>query len=114
MSLRHQSGLAAEEAAVALYEARGGVVQARRLRTPLGEIDLIVLLGPLAVFVEVKRQRRTSPDSPISERQWQRIAAAAEIWRAEHAPLALCRFDAVLVDGAGHAKLIEDAWRPGW
>ena len=44
------------------------------------------------------------------EAQWRRLGAAAERWLAEQATGAPdCRFDVVLVDGAGVAERVENA-----
>lgn len=111
---RHFGGLAAEEIAARAYRARGGEVLAQRWRTPGGEIDLVVRIGGVIAFAEVKARSRPGADSPVSRRQWARIAAAAEAWIAAHPePAAGHRFDAVLVDGQGRAVILEDAHRPG-
>lgn len=67
-------------------------VLARRYRTPVGEIDLIVRRGNTIAFIEVK-QRPSEAEAieavrPSSRR---RIAKAAEYWVAAH-PAAM-RFD---------------------
>ena len=53
----HASGAGAEVAAVRLDEGQGGVVSARRWRSPWGEVDLIVRGGETVVVVEVKTAR---------------------------------------------------------
>lgn len=109
----HRAGLAAEDRAARRYEAKGGRILERRLRTPGGEIDLIVKLPDCLVFVEVKYRNRFGPDSPIDEKQWRRLGRAAEFYmtaRADAADAALaCRFDAVLVNGDGDLEIIENA-----
>ena len=113
MSRRFQSGLAAEEIAERAYAAKGAEVLARRYRTALGEIDLIVQLAGTVVFVEVKQRARPGPDSPITPRQWSRIAAAAQAWLAETGTALPCRFDAALVGPDGGLSLVEGAHVPG-
>jgi len=111
---RHHAGMAAEEIAAQAYEARGGRILARRHRTQAGEIDLVVELGDLTVFVEVKQRRRpTGADSPVGARQWARIAAAAEIWLAERGATGGARFDAAILLPDGRLEIVEDAHRPG-
>jgi len=93
-------GVDAEAAAAALLEAQGFTVIARRVRTPRGEIDLIVRRDGLLVFVEVKaRASLTMAAESILPRQRRRIAGAAEIFLARHPELAGLdmRLDAVLV-----------------
>jgi len=110
----HHSGRAAEEIAERVYAARGARVLARRLRTPEGEIDLVLREGGVVVFVEVKRRRRaTGPDSPVSAGQWRRLGRAA-LWYIMTASETtgadpFCRFDAVIVGGDGSAEVIENA-----
>jgi putative endonuclease len=114
---RHHAGLAAEEIAARAYTARGGTVIARRHRTAEGEIDLIVEVAGMVVFVEVKQRRRaTGADSPISASQWRRIGAAATGWLGGHqartGTIPPCRFDAALIGPDGALTLIEHAWWP--
>lgn len=105
----HWSGLAGEDAAARLYIAEGGSILASRWRCPGGEIDLVVGFPGETVFVEVKARRdRDAAASAISPAQWRRLAAAAAVWLAEH-PAPACRFDVVLVDGAGRAERIVNA-----
>jgi putative endonuclease len=77
---------------------------ARRWKTKVGEVDLVARRPGLLVFVEVKARGRLDwAAESVSERQRQRIIAAAEAWLAKH-PEDLqgdIRFDAVLVSGTG-------------
>ena len=75
-------------------------VLARRYKTPVGEIDLIVRRGPVIAFVEVKA--RADQDSglyAISPAAQRRIARAAGLWLARFpdAHAFDVRFDAVVV-----------------
>jgi len=107
---RHQAGLAAEEIAERAYAARGGTVLDRRWRCREGEIDLVVALGAVIAFVEVKLWRRPGPDSPVHPRQWRRVSDAAARWLAEQSDgVAAWRFDAALVGRNGSVTLIENA-----
>jgi putative endonuclease len=93
-------GLSAETRAAALLLVKGFRIVARRWRSPVGEIDLIVRRGRLLVFVEVKaRGAFDDAAEAVTERQRRRIAAAAEAWLASHADDLDrdIRFDAVLV-----------------
>ncbi|MEM6905944.1 MAG: YraN family protein, partial [Pseudomonadota bacterium] len=99
-SRRYRAGLAAEDQVARHYEALGFTIAARRLRTPEGEIDLIAERPGLVFFIEVKARKRLGPDSPISEKQWQRLGLAAESYMLRHTMTGatpLCRFDAALV-----------------
>ncbi len=110
---RHHQGLAAEEIAARAYEAEGGQVLATRWRSEAGELDLVIRLGALVVFVEVKARRRAGAEGAVTARQWRRIAAAAELWigAAPQAGVTGYRFDLAHVDGAGRVTLHRDAVR---
>jgi putative endonuclease len=99
-TLAFRLGLSAETRAAALLLIKGFRIAARRWRSPVGEIDLVVRRGRLLVFVEVKaRGHLDDAAEAVSQRQRRRIAAAAEAWLASHADdLGRdIRFDAVLV-----------------
>jgi putative endonuclease len=108
-----QSGAAAEDAAARHYAARGGAVRARRLRTPEGELDLVVEQAGVVIFVEVKRRARDHFDSPVSERQWQRLENAALHYmmrvQNETGVQPACRFDVALAGPDGRLRIIENA-----
>lgn len=108
-------GRGAEWRCVWRLRLAGYRILARRLRTPMGEIDIVARRGQLLVFVEVKA-RGTADDAAdaLTEPQWQRIARAAEMFIARHPALARCaiRFDAMLVTPRGWPRHIVDAWRP--
>lgn len=105
------SGRAAEEIAERLYAAEGGTVLARRWRGGGGEVDLVIGLGPVIVFVEVKARRdAATAAAALGRAQMRRLGAAAEAWIALHgSPGQDVRVDVVLVDGAGRAERIENA-----
>lgn len=108
------AGAAAEEVVARHYEAAGGQVLARRWRGPEGEIDLVVMLGGILVFVEVKRRRRPDlPDSPVTPAQWRRLEATAERYMMAHAnqtgAMSGCRFDLALAGPDGGVRIIENA-----
>lgn len=108
-----QSGAAAEEAAARHYQARGATLRERRLRTPEGEIDLILDLDGVLVFVEVKRRAAESFDSPVSERQWRRLEKSALHYmmrlQNETGVQPVCRFDVALAGPDGRLRIIENA-----
>lgn len=108
-----QSGAAAEDSAARHYQSLGASVLAQRLRTPEGELDLVVDLDGVLVFVEVKRRAAPLFDSPITERQWQRLANAALHYMVaiqnETGVQPSCRFDVVLAGPDGRLRIIENA-----
>lgn len=93
-------GVSAEGRAALLLAAKGYRELARRWKSPVGEVDLVMRRGRLLVFVEVKARPRLDDAAwSVLPRQKQRIVAAAEAWLAahpEHAGYDI-RFDAVLV-----------------
>ncbi|MFI4959871.1 MAG: YraN family protein [Hyphomicrobiales bacterium] len=76
-------GISAESRAAVWLLAHGYRILARRWKSPLGEIDIIAARRHLLIFVEVKaRAKLDDAAEAVTERQKQRIAAAAEIWLA--------------------------------
>ena len=93
-------GISAESRAAVWLLAHGYRILARRWKCPLGEIDIIATRRHLLIFVEVKaRAKLDDAAEAVTERQKQRIAAAAEIWLAANPMPAIrdMRFDAILV-----------------
>ena len=93
-------GLWAEGAALLFLRLKGYRLLARRYKTGLGEIDLVMRRGKVTAFVEVKA--RGSLDAAmfaVTPRQAERIARAAEQWLARdpRAAEGECRFDIVAV-----------------
>jgi putative endonuclease len=92
-------GLDAEAQAAWLLRLKGYRILARRLRTRLGEADIVATRGCVVAFVEVKaRPTLAEAAEAVAPRQRQRIVAAARAWLARnpgHAK-ATIRFDAVL------------------
>ena len=110
----YNSGLAAEDSVARFYTARGARELARRLRTPHGEIDLIIREDSVLVFVEVKRRRSANAwDSPVSQAQWKRLECAALHYMLHHCSemgvQPVCRFDVAIVDHAGRVQIVENA-----
>lgn len=95
-----RTGISAESRAAALLVAKGFRILARRWRSPLGEIDIVARRRSLLVFVEVKaRNNLDDAAESVTQRQRQRIAAAAEAWLATYPDDSIrdIRFDAMLV-----------------
>jgi putative endonuclease len=95
-----QTGLSAESRACAWLIAHGYRVLARRFKTPVGEIDIVVKRRNLVAFVEVKA--RASLDDAayaVTPRQQLRIIAAAQAFLAQNPQYEQydMRFDAILV-----------------
>jgi putative endonuclease len=93
---------------------KGFRVIGRGMRTPVGEIDLIVRRGSLVVFVEVKSRRELSAAyDALRPAQRARIIRAGSWFLTGRPDLAGCdlRYDVVLVGGWGLPKHLADAWR---
>lgn len=89
-------------------------VLARRYRTPVGEIDLVVRRGGVLAFVEVKRRHEGEAAlAAVTERSRHRIARAAELFLRRHPGLAglALRFDVMVITPWRWPRHIVDAWR---
>ena len=106
-------GVSAERRAALFMAAKGYRTLAKRWKTPVGEIDLVVQRGALIAFVEVKaRAGLDAAAEAVLPRQKKRIIAAAEAWLAahpEHAGYDM-RFDAILVAPGKLPRHIEAAF----
>jgi len=83
-----------------LLLAKGFWIVARRFKTPVGEIDIVVRRRRTLAFVEVKaRGCYADAAEAVTSRQRRRIVAAAQYWLASHPRDVMCdiRFDVVLV-----------------
>lgn len=110
-STSFHNGMAAEEIAARTYEARGAKVLARRWKRPEGELDLIVELNGVVVFVEVKsRKTMAAALSAILPAQQLRLTACAEQYLALNGGLNTdCRFDLAALDSQGRIEIVENA-----
>ncbi len=74
------------EAWAALFlRLKGFRIMARRVRTPVGEIDLIARRGTLTVFVEVKsRSFSRQEEEALLAVNRRRIVRAAQLWLSRH------------------------------
>ncbi|HWK87203.1 MAG TPA: YraN family protein [Xanthobacteraceae bacterium] len=106
-------GVSAERRAALLLAAKGYRTLAKRWKTPVGEVDLVVQRGSLIAFIEVKaRAGFDAAAEAVLPRQKKRIIAAAEAWLAahpEHAGYDM-RFDAILVAPGKLPRHIEAAF----
>jgi putative endonuclease len=91
---------------------RGWRILDRRVRTPAGEIDLVVRRGNLVAFVEVKtRATAAELDFAIDEHRLSRVAAAAEYLMPRYAgPEDDIRVDVILIAPRTLPRHIENAW----
>ncbi|MCD2324625.1 YraN family protein [Sphingomonas sp. IC-56] len=91
---------------------KGWRILDRRVRTPVGEVDLIVRKGNLIAFVEVKtRANAADLDFAIDERRLARVAAAAEYLMPRYALAGEdIRVDVILIAPRTVPRHIENAW----
>lgn len=107
-------GLRAEALAALWLRLKGYRILAQRLRTPLGEIDLVVQRGPLIAFVEVKaRASYREGLEAVSPRVQARLVAAARYALASRPAWqnADLRFDVVALGSGGLPHHCPDAFR---
>ena len=105
-------GTYAEIWVAAYFMLQGYRILARRYRTPVGEIDLLVARKQLLVAVEVKARRSKPTGEEISHYQQQRIARAVEHYRLQF-PRVLeydVRMDAVWVRPFGRITHLANAF----
>jgi putative endonuclease len=102
-----------ERVAATHYRRRGYDVVDRNWRSPTGELDLVVRLGELYVFSEVKT-RRTDRFGPaagaVGVAKQRRIRQLAVEWlRAHDVHAGEIRFDVVAITGVD-VEVIESAF----
>ena len=109
-----REGRRGELAAELYLRAKGWSILARRRKTPLGEIDLVVRRGRMVAFVEVKwRQREADLALAIDEYRLRRVAAAAEAIAHEYANDGEdVRIDVILLAPGRLPQHIVNAWMP--
>ncbi len=87
MNRQRRIGQWGEQVAAEFLEAQGYTILKRNLRTPYGEVDLVVQSGNWIVFVEVKaRTSRTHgfPEESITPRKKEHFLNAVTYAMEEH------------------------------
>lgn len=100
MASTRDTGMLAEDLALAHLESRGLVLLKRNFRCRMGEIDLVMRDGATIVFVEVRLRSRgsfASAAESVDVRKQRRIITAARFYLSGR-PDAPCRFDCVLLE----------------
>jgi len=105
METRQQKGRTGEELAEAFLETSGLKVEARNVRCPLGEIDIVARDGKTVVFVEVKSRRSIAhglPQESVTRDKRRRLTRLArwylKRYRLQGKP---ARFDVIAVTWEG-------------
>ena len=108
------AGRKGELAAELFLRAKGWSVLARRRKTPVGEIDLVVRRARTIAFIEVKWRRRAEDlGQAIDEYRLRRVAAAAEAVAHEYATGGEdLRVDVILLAPGRLPQHIVNAWQP--
>jgi len=107
-------GRRAETLCALLLRLRGYRVIARRLKTPMGEIDIIARRGSTLAVIEVKTREEWSPAlEAVTARQRGRLVRAAHAFLAMEPRYAgfTVRFDVMLVRPWRLPRHLIDAWR---
>ncbi len=119
---RHRAwrrGRWAEGVCAAALILRGYRILGRRLRSPVGEIDIVARRGAILAIVEVKaRPDSAAAAEAVTPRQRERLIRAAGWVVAGRPDLAAMqvRFDVMLVTPWRWPRHVVDAWRadPQW
>lgn len=108
-------GRASENLAALLLLLKFYRILGRRVRTPVGEIDLIAHSpGGFLCFIEVKARLHTAAAlEAVSIRQRNRIARAAHLWLAARPGLKAraLRYDIITIAPNRLPRHLRDAWR---
>ncbi|WP_373989697.1 YraN family protein [Duganella sp. BuS-21] len=101
-TLQQRLGRLGEDRALAHLVAQGLTLLERNFLCKAGEIDLILMEGPMLVFAEV-RQRASSKFGgavySVTPAKQQRLLRAAQYYLLRHKIPPPCRFDLVAIDG---------------
>lgn len=108
----YQSGLQAERLAGWFLRLKGYRILATRMKTPVGEIDLIAQRGKTLVFVEVKaRGTIAAALEAVQGRQAARIIRAAQWYLASRRDeISEMRFDVIAIALPWTIKHIQAAF----
>ncbi|MEM1195518.1 MAG: YraN family protein [Pseudomonadota bacterium] len=112
--LADKHGREGEAQAARWLEDQGWEVLAQRVKTKLGEIDLIARRENQIAFIEVKWRRRVADlATAIDERRLARVAAAVEVVAHEYAIGGEdISIDVILLAPGAMPRHIANAWMP--
>ncbi|MBV9929343.1 MAG: YraN family protein [Alphaproteobacteria bacterium] len=108
-----RGGRRAETLAAWWLRLTGWTILGRRVRTPVGEVDLVARRGRTVAFVEVKaRATRHEAGFALDEWRLRRVAAAAEALAPRYArPGDDVRIDAMLVVPRRLPRHLPNVWQ---
>jgi len=109
---KYRLGILAEYIILMLYKIRFYSILHRRMKTYVGEIDLIALRGKQLVFIEVKARKNGLHEGIISENQQMRIKRAAELFLSQNLQYTNynIRFDLAVVRPYHLPLITKNAW----
>lgn len=102
MFSRQEKGKRAEVLAWQYLRRQGCVLQTKNWFCRYGEIDLIVLHGPVLIFVEVRYRQKNDFGGALASlnaAKMGKLKRSAELYLQQTGWQGACRFDAILMDG---------------
>ena len=109
----YRKGHRAEWLAAIALVFRGYKIEARRFKTPVGEVDLIARKGDLISFIEVKaRATHQAALDSVSYTAQQRISKAGKWWLSQQKDFHQLswRFDVITVIPWQWPRHYKDVW----
>ena len=105
-------GILAEYLVSFLYRIRLYSILHHRMKTYVGEIDLVALRGRQLVFIEVKARKYGLEEGTVSIHQQERIKRSAELFLSKNLEYKNydVRFDLVVVQPYKWPLIIKNAW----
>lgn len=105
-------GIFAEYLVLLLYKIRLYSILHHRMKTYVGEIDLVASRGKQLVFIEVKARKHGIYEGIVSQVQQERIKRAAELFLSKNPEYENynIRFDLVVIKPYCWPMIIENAW----
>ena len=112
MKATYEYGIDSEIIARKHLETQGYEFIAQRLKTPFGELDLVMKNGAYIIFVEVKARKYLDHYEVITQKQMARNRAAASYYIANNPSLqnSDLRMDLVIVCDQKIEEHIENAY----
>lgn len=108
-----RGGRRAEAIAALWLRLKGWTILARRVRTPVGEVDLVARRGHVLAFVEVKARASDAEAAlALDEYRLRRVAAAAEAIAHRYSRSGdVTRVDAIFIVRRRLPRHLVDVWR---
>lgn len=107
----HASGLFAESLAAVFLTLKGYRVLGMRVKTKVGEIDILAIKNKTLVAIEVKRSARHATLERVDAKKRERVTRALQYLQTQRSYSQFCdvRFDVIAVTGAWFHHIIN-AW----